>query len=301
MNQPSNSQINRYRFNLIKYYLEPGKLQARRLHKIQPIELTRVDTRGKVLVRLPSGVEIYMSQEDLLSQPEVFAQTLIDDFWKLFELALTQLENPAVVMVLRTLYEQCYKKMLHYSNSPRTTQRKLAIKSWAITNATMVRRISDLKYFDRSQDIQFQQWLKLLSGSEKIRYRRIKDEGYSSGAISSEINKLYPALNSIVMHNRGDLVLADGSSNNNPEAIVIISNSLSGYVHGNTANVADMTNDLLLRKHIYRSRTILCNVAFQFMSIVNSKWIARDPFSLNMQVTYFRRATPHILRRLNRY
>lgn len=294
------SRINNYKKKLRKYYLEPGRQQSELLRNLQPRELSRPDSRGNLRVRMPSGIELVLSQEEYLSRPEVFIQTLVEDFWKLYELALTQLENPTVVMTLRTLYEQCYKKVLHYSNSTPAQQSKLAKKSWAITSALMVRRASDLSFSDAEQDAQFQRWIDLLPEPDKSHYQRIKDENFSSGAITIEINKLYPGLYKVLTDNEADLVLADGTPSNNAEGLVIISNGLSGYVHGNTANVSDMTNDLVNKQHVYRSRTILCTTAFQLMTIVNNKWLNTSPFSLNEQKTYFRRMSPHVIRRLSR-
>ncbi len=300
MAQHSSSRINNYRKKLTTYYLSPGKQQAKKLDIIQPKELSHPDTNGLVLVRLTSGIEVHMSQEEFLSRPEVFIQTIVDDYWHLFELALSQLHSPTVVLTLRTLYEQCYKKILYYSNATAATQKNIAIKSWAITHALMVRRASDLSFFDSSQDLQFQKWVSLLPEPDKTHYMRIKSENYSSGAVVKEINKIYPGLYNVVTRYSAELVLADGNPSNNPDGLVLISNHLSGYVHGNSANVTDMMHDLSGKQHVYRSRAILCSTAFQVMTIINKNWLAANPQPLNSQITYFKRMTPHILRRLGR-
>ncbi len=296
----SNSVINGARHKLRTYYLEPGRLQSDKLRGYQPIEQGPPNASGIVRVKLPSGLLVDVTQEQYLSRPEVFIQTLAEDFWNLFELALVEFDKPTVALTLRTIMEQCYRKILKFSNLSPAEQRAVAAKSWALTHALMVRRASDLIYFDTNEDHSFTRWVRELNGRDLSSFQKIKTENYSTGAVTQAILGVYPNFYKTVTDHLDNLVYGDGTQRTEAEGLVIINNGFNGYVHGNTANISDMRHDLTDRNHVYRTRTLLASTGFQVMFLLNKHWLADDPTDLGNQTTYYKRMSPHIIRRLSR-
>jgi len=288
------STLSRYSEQLTRTYLDPGRVSVRSVQT--PVSI-RILSENQHEVKLPSGILLHMSIEEFMSYHSVHAVTLLEDFWNIYQLAITQLSNPTVIMTQRLLFEQCYKKILQYVHHDNEMKSILAIKSWALTHAGMVKRATDPDYRDAEEDNNFIKWINLLPPTEKIDYQKIRTEEYSTKRLSDAMSNLYKGLHRLVDH-PDDLIKANGEPID-PNALVIINNYLNGYIHGHSAQVSNMLSDLITKDHIARNRSFLMLTGAQVLYLTQRYMLGIKEPDITKQIAYYNRVVKGIMSRLN--
>jgi hypothetical protein len=233
----------------------------------------------------------FMPMEEVIrravAQENTFLVDLIEGFWNYYLLNTTYLESPARQGIDRTLLEYCYQKLITFINlTPSDKKRKLLISRLCDIGMILAAPSEHDRSLIPSYTDDYNYFVSQLHrDDDKIRFQRLRAEGYPTHEFAKAKHSLWPSFFIAFGNNQEDLIFP--WANNTIDGIEKVKSSIlqmylhqHDFVHGSHTSAITALESINSKKHLFASSAIAIQTGYQILHTVNVVYLGESAVDL---------------------